>query len=251
MTRWPSFITAFSGANRGDMNRLKLIAGVLLIFFTGIAAGHLGTVFYFKNKIYKQGPPALHHLIKKKMSHELHLTQPQQIKFDKIIAQAEKNFDAFRQKHHPELEQNLTECFKKINEILTPAQQKKFEKIKNRFKRGFPGPKGFSSRRPFGKRPFAQPDELEEILNLSEDQVKHIAPIIYKYNQDVKNIFMDDRVPMDDHDQEMPNHRARRDKIKQIEDNLASQIKPYLNDNQINEFQEILKNRHPRHADEP
>jgi len=66
MTRWLSSITAQSGDSGGSMNRFKLIAGVLLIFMTGITAGHFGTVFYFKNKDFKQGPPALHHLIKKK-----------------------------------------------------------------------------------------------------------------------------------------------------------------------------------------
>ncbi|MBC2716192.1 MAG: hypothetical protein HF978_12865 [Desulfobacteraceae bacterium] len=238
------------------MNKFKLIAGVLLILLTGIAAGHLGTVFYFKNKIYKQGPPALHHLIKKKISHELRLTQQQQIKFDRIIEQTEKDFDAFRQKHHPEVELILTDCFLKINEILTPGQLKKFEKIKNRFKRGFPGSKGFSPRRHSRGQLFPLPEELKDQLDLTENQVKNIRPIIRQFNQDVKSIFMDARVHMDDRDQDMHNpqdlrdKKDLRDKIKQVEDDVMAQIKPYLNDDQNNKFQEIIENRRPPHADD-
>ncbi len=151
------------------MNKLKLIAGVLLIFLTGIATGHLGTVFYFQNKIVTQGPPGLHHLIKKKITRNLRLTDAQQIKFDKIITQAEKGFDAFRKKHHPEVERLLTDCFQKINDILDTGQQKRFEKIKTRFKRGFRGPgKNHSQRHRFRERPFPMPEELKTNQNLSE-----------------------------------------------------------------------------------
>jgi Spy/CpxP family protein refolding chaperone len=182
MTRWLSSITAFFGDSGGNMNKLKLATGILLIFLTGIAAGHFGTVFYFKNKIFKQGPPALHHLIENKISRELKLTQQQKIKINKIIVQAEKNFDSFRKKHRPELKQNLSECFKKINEILTPEQQKRFKQIQHRFERGFrghknfSGPKGFSPQQAFGKHAFVPIDELTEKLNLNEDQSKNIHP---------------------------------------------------------------------------
>ncbi len=166
MPRWQSSITAYSGGNGGNMNKIKLIAGVLVIFLTGIAAGHLGTVFYFQNKIYTQGPPALHHLIKKKITRNLRLTNAQQIKFDKIITQAEKDFDAFRQKHHPEVELLLTDCFQKINELLTPEQQKRFEKIKTRFKRGFHGPrKDHSQRHRFREHSFPKPEEFKADQN--------------------------------------------------------------------------------------
>lgn len=161
-------------ANGENMNKLKMIAGVLLILLTGIAAGHLGTVFYFQNKIVTQGPPGLHHLIKKKITRNLRLTDAQQIKFDNIIKQAEEGFDIFRQKHHPEVELILTDCFEKINEILTPKQQKRFEKIKTRFKRGFRGPrKAHSERHRFRKHSCPMPEELKADKILSEESTNY------------------------------------------------------------------------------
>jgi len=238
------------------MNRFKLIAGVLLIFMTGITAGHFGTVFYFKNKVFKQGPPALHHLIKKKISHELKLTPRQQVKFDKIIAQAEKEFNAFRQKHHPELKQNLNECFKKINEILTPEQQERFKQIQNRFERGFrghknfSGPKGFSPQQAFGKHAFIPIDELTERLNLNENQSKNIQPIIHQFNQAVKNIFMENRTCKDDVDLDTHKSHDHRVKINMVKKDMLMQIEPFLNEKQFLEFQEMINSRRPLHPGE-
>ncbi len=239
MTRLPSSITAYSGVNGGNMNRLKLAAGVLLIFLTGIAAGHLGTVFYFENKIYTQGPPPLHHLIKKRVSHELQLSDQQQIQFENIIGQAEKNLDAFRQAHHPELEKILTDCFQKINVILTPDQQTKFEKIKNRFTHRFHGPKKFSSCRHFNEPPFPESDELKEALNLNENQINNLRPIIREFNRELKNNFSDDR-PRDMHGPE-----NFKNKTQPGEDDLISRIKPYLDDSQLLKLKDLLKSRHP------
>ena len=174
MPLWPSSIMTSSGANGEIMNKLKMIAGVLLILLTGIAAGHLGTVFYFQNKIVTQGPPGLHHLIKKKITRNLRLTDAQQIKFDNIIKQTAEGFDIFRQKHHPEVELILTDCFAKINEILTPKQQKRFEKIKTRFKRGFRGPrKAHSERHRFRERSFSMPERLKADKTLSEESTNY------------------------------------------------------------------------------
>jgi len=158
MIPWRLFITAYSGGKGKPMKQLKLITGILLIFFTGMAAGHLGTVAYFKNKIYKEGPPALHHMLRHKITQNLQLTEAQQIKFERIIGQAEKDFDAFRQNHHAEVEQIFTDCFQKINGILDPKQQKQLEKIKKRFRFGFDGPESCSPSRHFKDRPMPPPD---------------------------------------------------------------------------------------------
>jgi Spy/CpxP family protein refolding chaperone len=238
------------------MNKLKLIAGVLLIFMTGIAAGHFGTVFYFKNKIFKQGPPAFHHLIENKISRELKLTQQQKIKINKIILQAEKNFDSFRKKHRPELKLNLSGCFKKINEILTPEQQERFKQIQNRFERGFrgskrfSGPKGLSPQQVFGKQAFIPIDKLTEKLNLSENQSKNIQPIIHQFNQDVQNIFMEKRTHKDDLDRDMHKSHDHRVNINKVKNDMLVQVKPYLNEKQFLGFQEMIKNRRPHHPDE-
>jgi len=135
------------------MKQVKLIIGILLIFLTGMAAGHLGTAVYFKNKIYNQGPPALHHMIRHKITKHLQLTEAQQTEFERIITQAEKDFDAFRQNHHPEVEQIFADCFQKIAAILDPTQQKEFEKIKDRFNRGCNGPGKFPPPQRFNDRP--------------------------------------------------------------------------------------------------
>lgn len=225
------------------MNKFKLISGVLLIFLTGVAAGHVGTFFYFQTVAFKQGPPALHHLIKNKISRHLKLTQQQQIKFDEIIAQAEKSFETFRQKHHPELEQNLDECFQKINEILTPEQQKKFKQIQNRFKRKFSGPKKFSQQQGSKKHFIVLSDELIEQLNIDADQLKNIQPIIRQFNRDIKNIFMENQDPLNSLDQNKNRPHDIRNRVNKIRNDMILQIKPYLNQDQIGQFQEIIKNQ--------
>lgn len=135
------------------MKRLKLTIGILLIFFTGMAAGHLGTSAYFENKIYRQGPPALHQMIRHKITKELKLSDAQQREFERIITRADKEFDTFRQRHRPEVERIFNECFQKISVILDPMQQKRFEKIKDRFNRRCEGPETSPRPRRFDDRP--------------------------------------------------------------------------------------------------
>lgn len=139
------------------MKRLKVVSGILLIFFTGMAAGHLGTAAYFKNKIFNQGPPALHHMIRHKITKNLKLSETQQKEFERIITQAEKEFDAFRQKYRPEVERIFADCFQKITVILDPMQQKRFEEIKDRFDRRCEGPGKFTPPRCFNDRPLPPP----------------------------------------------------------------------------------------------
>ncbi|MEZ4577510.1 MAG: hypothetical protein R2875_05700 [Desulfobacterales bacterium] len=132
------------------MKRFKLILGVLLIFVTGAAAGHLGTVYLFKNRMFNQGPPGIQHIFRQRIANELRLTDRQQTAFNRIMSLTENDFNAFRKKHRPEVEKIFTRCFGQIQEILRPDQQKKFEKMRNHFVRKLSGQ---DSRTPRHHRP--------------------------------------------------------------------------------------------------
>lgn len=141
------------------MKRFKLIAGILLIFLTGAFAGHLSTVYLFKNKLYRQGPPAILHILSQRVSRALRLTPPQQAAFDRVVSQTEAQFRTFRKKHDPEIEKILTHYFEQVDDILRPDQREKFEQIKNRFKCRHSGSRPFSPHHRPGEKKIRQPQK--------------------------------------------------------------------------------------------
>ncbi len=118
------------------MNRYKLIAGVLLIFFLGVMTGALGTGAFFKQRIKhfaKGGPPAA--MILKRISGRLDLTEAQQVEIEKIATETGEKLRNLRQKHHPQFEKLMEEGIALMKEKLTDEQKEKLDEIYERIKK--------------------------------------------------------------------------------------------------------------------
>ena len=74
--------------------------------------------------------------------------------------------------------------------------------------------------------------------------------MINQFNQDVKNILMGNRVHKNNLDRDMHKSHDHRVKINKVKTDMLVQVKPYLNEKQFLEFQEMIKNRRPHHPDE-
>jgi hypothetical protein len=118
------------------MNKLKLGVGVLLIFALGALAGSLGTRLYVRERIvaFTRGDaPAVRML--KRISRELDLTQSQQEKIDKIVAEMQAELSDFRRRYHPEFVQIVDKTIELMKEQLNDAQKEKLDQLHERLKR--------------------------------------------------------------------------------------------------------------------
>ena len=163
------------------MNRLKLAAGVILIFLVGVLAGTLGTGEYLKGRMDRFGPggPPPHlrkAMVVKRMASELDLTEAQRAEIEKIVEETETRVMDIRRQYLPEIKQALDQGFELMKAKLDGKQKKKLEglkgRIENRHARAF-----INSITP-GKRPEQTVSTLRKRLNLTQDQAAMVLPII-------------------------------------------------------------------------
>ena len=127
------------------MNRLKVWAGIVLVFLLGALAGSLGTGIYFKHRIErfaKGGRPPIKMILMKKLSHEIDLTETQRVEIEEILDQLEIKLLDLRRKHRPELAKLFDHSFEAIREKLNSEQKKRLDEIREELRR----------RRPFGRK---------------------------------------------------------------------------------------------------
>ena len=126
------------------MNKLKVWAGILLVFFLGALAGSLGTGAYLKHRIerFSRGRhPPIRVVLMKKLAHELDLTQTQRLEIEMILDQLETKLHELRQKHRPELEGVFGHSFDMIKEKLDQEQRSKFDDLREEMRRRHPSRK--------------------------------------------------------------------------------------------------------------
>lgn len=174
--------------------KLKMMAGILLIFIMGIAVGALGTRIYAKHQFERmvKGPAAfLFPRFMKKIGNELGLTSEQQIKAAEIIGDLEESLFEFRKKHAGELDAIIDRHFQRLKATLSPEQQEKLEHLQNdfyKFKKRWLRPHDkFGPPRDPEARPFQR--MLKERLALSEDAWKQVQPIIRKDFRKKRRLF--------------------------------------------------------------
>jgi|WetSurMetagenome_2_1015567.scaffolds.fasta_scaffold02133_5 hypothetical protein len=130
------------------MNKIKLAAGVLLVFLVGALAGSLGTGIYFKKRVEKfeaGGPPVQERIqiILGRFANDLNLTGEQRDEFEKIIKESQEKKLALGQKVMPEIKEINDKTFKSIRDKLTDEQKTKLDallqrmnEVRNRFPSG-------------------------------------------------------------------------------------------------------------------
>lgn len=161
------------------MFKLKLLAGILLIFITGVLVGAIGTGIFTKHKItrFLRGtePPAPR--ILRRLVTELDLSESQQEKVEKILRQSRMKWVELRKKYQPEFEKLFEENIALLKEPLNNEQRQKLDQLYEKLKQRAPH---LGGRRPFLTDRAQKPifPEIKKRLNLTEAQEEEIRPII-------------------------------------------------------------------------
>src|SRR4030042_5369527 len=223
------------------MNKLKVAIIVLLVFAVGALAGSLGNKLYFKHRFerfVKGGRPPLMHILMRKMVHELNLTEAQKADIEKIVSQAEKQIEAFRQKYRPEFEKIMDDTIAQIKEKLTDEQKKKLDKLNEKLKmRGRMGPRGMPHPPMMGGMPDQLFATMKECLNLTKAQEEKIRPIIDASREKKQTIFKKHG------EQERENRRVLENDMRAIDKDIEKKLGSVLTEEQLKEYQKIQEER--------
>lgn len=155
------------------------MAGIVLVFLLGGITGSLGTSIYMGKRFrtMMQGPPDV--LIPKfirKLERELDLRVEQQVQLRRISAELREELDEFMEKNRPHAEEILDRHINSIKSVLTPDQQEKMEKIREKMKQGLMRHGHGRNRRMVN--PNTVLSRLRERLGLSDEQIRNMRPLI-------------------------------------------------------------------------
>ncbi len=237
-----------------QINKLKIIAGILAIFFLGAAVGGLGTHIYMKRRIenfFQKGPSdRFIGRVMKHMLDELDLTPEQRVSVENISKEMQADLVEFRRTHQPELEEIVESGLTRIKAVLTPEQQKKMAAIHERIKQkrtrfdpppDRPLPDGFSP----PEHPPSPPDpmhmlrEMQENLGLTPEQTARIQPLFAEMAQREKSMRMRYKNSNPQDFQAMDNYR------KQMEREMEKRLEVILTPEQMAEYRNF-RGRPPR-----
>lgn len=112
------------------MSRVKLWAGLIVLFGVGILSGILGTCFYHsyeREHRGERGPAAQDERIMKRLTQELSLTATQQTEIEPIVTRAHVAILELRFSHQAEIEQILARGMTELKAKLSSDQQTKLD----------------------------------------------------------------------------------------------------------------------------
>jgi hypothetical protein len=114
------------------MKTFKLIALITLIFAAGFAAGIVATRIAVRHFIQRAiaHPELVRERIERGLDRRLGLDTEQQRQAHEILLDAHTQIDALRQQVQPEFTGIISNTQEKISAILTPEQQKLFERYR-------------------------------------------------------------------------------------------------------------------------
>jgi hypothetical protein len=112
------------------MKYLKPIIVLVLVFIAGISVGVVVTRTIIKRDIRRAivQPELVRLRIERELTRELVLNAAQQRKLDEILITMQQEIAKARKEGQPRLRPILAGAQQRLNEILTPEQQEKFEK---------------------------------------------------------------------------------------------------------------------------
>lgn len=116
--------------------RAKMVAGVLLVFLAGAALGGLGMRIHMERRIrglVREGPPA--RLVPRfidRMLRELDLPPDRRVEAERIAMELRDELNALRGKYRPELDAILNRHLDRIRERLTPEEQARMDRFRER-----------------------------------------------------------------------------------------------------------------------
>ncbi len=120
------------------MNKLKLLAGITLLFCVGVFVGILGTGAHFTHKFerFTRGGhrPPIARLLMERLTRKLDLTKTQQAEVLEITEQTRLKLHDLRGKYEPEMEAILESSLQSVKEKLNDTQRKKIDEMYRKLK---------------------------------------------------------------------------------------------------------------------
>lgn len=119
------------------MKKWKLIAGVLLIFASGLLVGALASGMYIKHKhpLFKRDPVVKTRYIMEKLSGKLDLTDSQKEKITGIVQGIETEARALYQRHRSEMKEVLEKGVAEMKTELNPGQVRELERMREEYRK--------------------------------------------------------------------------------------------------------------------
>ncbi len=120
-----------------NMKHLKLVTGVFLIFFLGALVGAFGARFYVKKKIenLRKLPVGRTHRVMEKLGKRLDLSPEQKQRIEVIVKEMQIEGRSRFLAHRKEMRELFKEGIDQIKKELNATQQKKLDKLIERFEK--------------------------------------------------------------------------------------------------------------------
>jgi hypothetical protein len=113
-------------------SRLKLWAGLIVLFGAGTLSGIVGSYLYTSSERTSRnehGPAAHHERIMKRLTEGLSLTPPQRNEIEPIVTRAHVALLELRFAHQPEVERILTHAMAELKMKLSAMQQPELDRM--------------------------------------------------------------------------------------------------------------------------
>ena len=119
------------------MKKWKLIAGVSLIFASGLLVGTLAGAMYIKHKhpLLKRNPVAKTRYIMEKLSGKLDLTDSQKEKITGIVQGIETEARTLYQRHRAEMKEVLEMGVTEMKKELNPEQIRELDRMREEYRK--------------------------------------------------------------------------------------------------------------------
>jgi hypothetical protein len=116
------------------MKNWKSLLLLVLVFFAGLAVGVVGTRVVVRHMVQNAitHPERVQTFMERNLTRKLRLDNEQQVKLHDILTDARGQLTSLRKEFQPQAAEVLTGADKKISALLTPEQQERYDKFKER-----------------------------------------------------------------------------------------------------------------------
>lgn len=116
------------------MKNWKSILLLFLVFFAGLAVGVVGTRLVVRRVVQQAilHPERMQTLVERNLTRRLRLDNDQQVKLHAILSDTRSQLTDLRKQFQPQAAAVLSNTDGKISAMLTPEQQARYEKVKER-----------------------------------------------------------------------------------------------------------------------
>ena len=120
-----------------SMTKWKLIAGVALLFASGLLVGTLASAIYIKHKhpLFKRDPELKTRYIMEKLSGKLDLIGPQKEKITEIVQGIETEARNLYQRHRKEMKAVLEKGVTEMKKELNPEQIRELDQMREEYRK--------------------------------------------------------------------------------------------------------------------